>query len=97
MSVLVKNVVMKYGKNEAVHGVNMEIETGTIHGLIGENGSGKTTLIKCIMGIFKPSSGEVLVDGEGIYENPRVKARIGYVADNNKYFPTYRLGKDGST
>lgn len=93
MSVLVKNVVMKYGKNEAVHGVNMEIETGTIHGLIGENGSGKTTLIKCIMGIFKPSSGEVLVDGEGIYENPRVKARIGYVADNNKYFPTYRLGK----
>lgn len=49
MSVLVKNVVMKYGKNEAVHGVDMEIETGKIHGLIGENGSGKTTLIKCIM------------------------------------------------
>ena len=45
------------------------------------------------MGIYKPVSGEVLVDGENVYENPKVKARIGFVADSNKYFPTYRLGK----
>lgn len=93
MSVVVNNVVMNYGKFEAVQGISMEVQEGTIHGLIGENGAGKTTLIKCLMGIYKPVSGEVLVDGENVYENPKVKARIGYVADNNKYFPTYRLGK----
>lgn len=93
MSVVVNNVVMKYGDFEAVQGISMEVPEGTIHGLIGENGAGKTTLIKCLMGIYKPVSGEVLVDGENVYENPKVKARIGFVADSNKYFPTYRLGK----
>lgn len=93
MSVVVNNVVMKYGDFEAVQGISMEVPEGTIHGLIGENGAGKTTLIKCLMGIYKPVSGEVLVDGENVYENPKVKARIGFVADSNKYFPTYRLGE----
>ncbi len=93
MSVVVNNVVMKYGDFEAVQGISMEVPEGTIHGLIGENGAGKTTLIKCLMGIYKPVSGEVLVDGENVYENPKVKAKIGFVADSNKYFPTYRLGK----
>ncbi len=93
MSVEVNNVVMNYGKFEAVQGVSFNVPEGTIHGLIGENGSGKTTLIKCIMGIYKPVSGEVLVNGENVYENPKVKAKMGYVADSNKYFPTYRLGK----
>lgn len=93
MSVVVNNVVMKYGDFEAVQSISMEVPEGTIHGLIGENGAGKTTLIKCLMGIYKPVSGEVLVDGENVYENPKVKARIGFVADSNKYFPTYQLGK----
>lgn len=93
MLVKVDNVKMKYGKFEAVQNVSFEIAKGSIHGLIGENGSGKTTLIKCIMGIFKPAEGEILVDGKPVYENPDVKKRIGYVADSNKFFPSYRAGK----
>lgn len=93
MLVKVDNVKMKYGKFEAVQNVSFEIAKGSIHGLIGENGSGKTTLIKCIMGIFKPAKGEILVDGKPVYENPDVKKRIGYVADSNKFFPSYRAGK----
>ena len=89
----INNVEMQYGKFEAVKGVSFGVEKGCIHGLIGENGSGKTTLIKCIMGIFKPNKGEILLDGEMIYENPDVKKRIGYIADSNKYFPSYRAGK----
>ena len=89
----VNNVAMKYGKYEAVCEVGFEVPSGTIHGLIGENGSGKTTLIKCITGIYKPIKGEVLIDGENVYENPKAKIKIGYVADTNKFFPTYRLGK----
>lgn len=93
MLVKVDNVKMKYGKFEAVQNVSFEIAKGSIHGLIGENGSGKTTLIKCIMGIFKPAEGEILVDGKPVYENPDVKKRMGYIADSNKFFPSYRAGK----
>ena len=89
----VNEVVMNYGKFQAVSGVSFEVKKGTIHGLIGENGAGKTTLIKCLVGIFKPFTGQVLLEEQEIYENPKVKVRIGYVADNNKFFPSYRLGK----
>lgn len=89
----VNNVAMKYGKFEAVGEISFHVPKGTIHGLIGENGSGKTTLIKCITGIYKPVNGEVLIEGENVYENLKAKIRIGYVADTNKFFPTYRLGK----
>ncbi len=93
MGIKINNVTMKYDKFEAVQNISIDVAEGTIHGLIGENGSGKTTLIKCIMGIYKPEKGEILIDGENVYENPKVKARMGYVADSNKYFSNYRLGK----
>ena len=89
----VNEVVMNYGKFQAVSGVSFEVKKGTIHGLIGENGAGKTTLIKCLVGIYIPASGQVLLEDQEIYENPKVKARMGYVADSNKFFPSYRLGK----
>ena len=89
----VNEVVMNYGKFQAVSGVSFEVKKGTIHGLIGENGAGKTTLIKCLVGIFKPLEGQILLDEQEIYENPAVKVRVGYVADSNKFFPSYRLGK----
>lgn len=89
----IDNVVKGYDKGDVLHGINMHVEKGSVHGLIGENGSGKTTLIKCVTGIYRPESGVVTLEGEPVYENPAVKARIGYVADNNTYFPRYRLGK----
>ncbi|MBD5137284.1 MAG: ABC transporter ATP-binding protein [Lachnospiraceae bacterium] len=93
MMVDINGLSKRYGTFEAIHDINIKIEKGMIHGIIGENGSGKTTLIKCIAGIYRPECGEVIIDGENVYENPKVKERLGYVADNNKFFPTYRLGK----
>lgn len=74
---------------KAVDGFGLTVEKGTIHGIIGENGAGKTTIIKCIAGIYRPDSGEVLLDGEPIYENPAAKLKIGYVADSNTMFEDY--------
>lgn len=92
----VRHVSKSYGSLEAVHDVSIAVKKGTIHGLIGENGSGKTTLIKCMTGIFRPDAGEVLIDGEPVFENPVVKAKIGYVADSNPFFSGYTIGQMAS-
>lgn len=62
----VKNVTKYFGGIHAVDGVSLEIEKGTITGLIGPNGAGKTTLFNIVAGVFKPSSGHVLLDGEDV-------------------------------
>lgn len=86
----VQDLTMSYDRR-VLNGVQMTVERGSIHGLIGENGAGKTTLLKCIMGIYKPESGKVCYRGQPIYENLEAKAYIGYVADQCVYFPKYRL------
>ena len=48
-----KDVKKSYGKNEILHGISLDIEEGSIHGLVGRNGCGKTTLIKCLTGIYE--------------------------------------------
>lgn len=89
----VKNVYKSYDKTEVLHGVSLELQPGEIHGLIGENSAGKTTLIKCITGIYKANSGSILVDGQEVYDNPKAKSCIGYVADYNEYIQTYNAKK----
>lgn len=86
----VQDLVKSYDKR-VLNGVQMTVERGSVHGLIGENGAGKTTLLKCIMGIYEPEQGTIRYKGESIYENPETKAHIGYVADQCVYFPKYRL------
>ena len=86
-----KDVKKSYGKNEILHGISLDIEEGSIHGLVGRNGCGKTTLIKCLTGIYEQDQGQILVCGEEIFENPKVKAQVGYVADSNQYFEGYHI------
>lgn len=76
-----------------VENIDICVQKGTIHGLIGHNGSGKTTIIKCLTGIYPPDAGTVTVDGEPIYENPKIKEKIGYIADRNQLFSGYRINK----
>ena len=62
----VKNLRMQFGGIRAVDDVSLTIETGRITGLIGPNGAGKTTLFNTIAGHYKPTGGQVLLDGENI-------------------------------
>ncbi|MBR6399954.1 MAG: ABC transporter ATP-binding protein [Firmicutes bacterium] len=85
----IKKLVKNFGGFRAVNNFGLKVEKGTIHGIIGENGAGKTTIIKCIAGIYKPDGGEILLDGQPVYENPAAKVKIGYVADSNTMFEDY--------
>ena len=70
---------------KALDEATFTVESGSVYGLVGPNGSGKSTLIRHIMGVFKQDKGELLVDGEPVYENPGVKVRMAYVPDEIYY------------
>jgi ABC-type Mn2+/Zn2+ transport system ATPase subunit len=62
-SIQVENVTVTYSGKVALHGANLELQPGSICGLVGMNGSGKSTLFKAIMGFVKPQTGRVLIHG----------------------------------
>ncbi len=82
----VNHVVKTFEGFRALDGLTMAVEHGSIYGLVGPNGSGKSTILRHIMGIYRPDSGSVLVDGQPVYENPAVKARISAIPDDLYYF-----------
>ena len=65
----VKNLKKSYGFKEAVKGISFKIKDNEILGLLGPNGSGKTTTIGMMLGLLKPSNGEIIIDGKKIEEN----------------------------
>ncbi|MGL4345909.1 MAG: ATP-binding cassette domain-containing protein, partial [Cellulosilyticaceae bacterium] len=80
-----------FGQSKVVDEVTIHVKPGTIHGLIGENGAGKTTLIQCLVGIYKADGGSILIGEQPVWENDQVKQTIGYVADRNQFFKSYRV------
>ena len=83
----VKNVVKSFGGFHALDGATMTVPDGGVYGLVGPNGAGKSTIIRHITGIYRQNSGEVLVDGVPVYENPEKKALIAAIPDDWYYFP----------
>jgi branched-chain amino acid transport system ATP-binding protein len=74
----VSGLSKSFGAIQALNRVDVEIEQGRIHGIIGPNGSGKTTLFNCVTGLLKPSAGTVSLDGTDITnERPEIIARKG--------------------
>ena len=82
----VNNVTKTFEGFRALDGLTMTAEKGSIYGLVGPNGAGKSTILRHIMGIYRPDSGSVLVDGQPEYENPAVKAKIAAIPDELYYF-----------
>lgn len=89
----VENITKSYYDKVAIEDISLTIIPGQIQGLVGDNGAGKTTLIKCMAGIYKPEIGTVTYDEEGLYSNPTIKEKIGYVSDNNEYIGRYTIKK----
>ncbi len=87
----IKNITKGFDGFTAVRNASITVAEGCVHGIIGENGAGKTTIIKCAAGIYKPELGEVTVCGMPVFDNPKAKSLIGYVADSNSYFGMYTI------
>ncbi len=83
----VRNLTKKYGQKPALEGFNLTIPSGSIFGLIGVNGAGKSTFLRLLSGVFRPDEGEILIDGQPVYENEKVKKDILFLPDELLYSP----------
>ena len=87
----VKNVTKRFGDFVALNGVDINVEKGSVYGLVGPNGAGKPTIIKHLAGICRQDSGSVAIDGKPVYENTEIKSRVAYVSDDLYFFPGYSI------
>jgi branched-chain amino acid transport system ATP-binding protein len=87
----VSDLHARYGKSHVLHGVTLEVDRGEIVCLLGRNGVGKSTTLKSIMGLVRPSAGEVTFDGGSVAGLPPYRAArrgLGYVPEERRIFPT---------
>ena len=85
------NITKTFGDFKALDDLSMHVPRGAVYGLVGPNGAGKSTAIRHMTGVYRPDSGTVTVEGQPVYENPEIKARIGYIPDDIFYFPSASL------
>jgi ABC-2 type transport system ATP-binding protein len=76
----------RYGRQQAVEDVSLEVGRGQVVGLLGPNGAGKTTVIKMLLGLVRPDAGEVLLLGRSAAD-PAARTRVGYLPELFRYQP----------
>ncbi|WP_429970263.1 ATP-binding cassette domain-containing protein [Fructilactobacillus sp. Tb1] len=90
----VTNLVKKFGKFEALKGINLELNAGEVLGYIGPNGAGKSTTIRSILGILKPTSGSIKVFGKDAFDNAaEIHKRISYIPGTVYLWPNLTGGE----
>lgn len=91
-----KNLSYVYGtgtpfEKTAVNNLSLSIEKGEFIGIMGHTGSGKSTLVQMLNGLMKPTSGQVLLDGEDIWANPKDIRKIRFKVGMVFQYPEYQL------
>ncbi len=82
----VKQLCKSFDGFRALDNLDINVPKGAVYGLVGPNGAGKSTVIRHIAGIYRQNAGQVLVDGEPVYENVAVKSRMAYIPDDIFYY-----------
>lgn len=92
-SIKVNNLSFAYGKHIVFKDLNFEIESPTVLSILGPNGIGKTTLIKCLLGLKKKTSGEILINGKDIdkYEKKDYYSFVAYLKQGGKEHSIYTV------
>lgn len=91
MDIMVKvdNVSLKINKHLILNRIELELERGKIHGLVGRNGSGKTVLMKCICGFMRPTCGKITVNEKIIGEDCDFPQDTGIIIETPEFLPYY--------
>ncbi|MCR1933410.1 ABC transporter ATP-binding protein [Clostridium tepidum] len=84
-SIVIKNVTKSYQKKEVLSNISLDIEEGKIYGLLGRNGAGKTTLLNLITNRAILDRGEILIDGENVYENDNALSKVYFMEEKNLF------------
>lgn len=89
MSITLKaeGVSKQFGKQTVLSGVNLEMQSGQIYGLVGRNGSGKTVLMKLLCGLLPPTSGSIFVNGKPVISGKRLPCVYGVHFDTAGFIP----------
>jgi len=84
----VRQVVKDFGEVRAVDGVDLNVSSGELFGLIGHNGAGKSTLFKMMLGLAPTTAGEIFINGESVHGGNfrKVRRRIGYLPENVVFY-----------
>lgn len=89
----INNAVMRFDDKYALAGVSLEIPEGCAYGLLGSNGAGKSTLLRLLAGIYRPQQGEILIDGQPVYNNVAVKERVFFINDETAQYDGMTLSE----
>ena len=80
------NLTKRFDDRVALNDFCINVPKGSVYGLVGPNGAGKSTFLRHAAGIYRQDSGEISVDGQPIFENSAVKAKISYIPDDLFFF-----------
>lgn len=83
----IKEVSKVFDEIHAVDHITLSLEKQSVFGMLGTNGAGKSTLLRMMAAVLKPDEGEIIIDGEPVWDNPAVKQKIMYISDDQYFFP----------
>ena len=82
----INNVSKSFDDIKAVHEISLTIKEGQVFGLVGTNGAGKSTLLRMMAGVLKQDAGQISIDGEPVFDNPKAKQNLVFIADDQFFF-----------
>ena len=89
MKIEIRDLCKEFKKNTVLDHVNLQMEDGKIYGIVGRNGSGKTMLFRCLAGLVKPTSGEIIFDGKILFRDIFAPPNMGVVIENMGLYPDF--------
>lgn len=87
----INKVTKHFEKEQVLDNVQMNIQKGSIYGLLGSNGAGKTTLLKIVAGIIQQDNGEITIEKKAVFENISIKERMIFIPDALYFFSQYTV------
>ena len=84
--IVTQNISKRFNDVQALNEISLHINKGAVFGLVGTNGAGKSTFLRLLAGIYRPDTGEILIDEQPVWENAQLKSRLFYISDEQYFF-----------